>query len=103
VTSSASQRGSSYAVEQRLALAPERHEPLLAHPREVLRQRRLRQVDRLGELADAHLAALGQFAQHHQARTAGERPQHVGHFAGTRREDSQIGGNGGHRFEPLHT
>src|SRR5512145_3219626 len=49
------------AVPQRLALAPVGDDLLLAHPGEVLRQRRLRQSDGLGQGADRGLPPLDQF------------------------------------------
>lgn len=71
------------AVIQRLRLAVEGDQPLLAHPRQMLRQRRLAQGDLRLQFANAHLARLQQQTQHQQAVFIGKGAQPLRRFCRT--------------------
>ena len=71
-------------VPQRLALAPEGHQTLGTHLGQMLRQRGLRQADRLGQRVDVGFAAFHQPAQDHQAALVGQRTQDARHLRSLR-------------------
>ena len=62
-------------VPERLGVAAEGHDAFLAHAREVLRQRRLRQADVFGQCADRRLPVLHELAEDEQPPVVGERRQ----------------------------
>ena len=85
------------AVPERLGVAAEGNDALLAHAREMLRQRRLRQADVVGERADRRLARFHQLAEDEQPAVVGEGAQQVGDLAGLGFECARIDA-GGWRF-----
>src|SRR5262249_40958695 len=84
------------AVPERLAFAPEGNEALLAHPREVLRQSRLRQAHGSGEGGYVALATFDELAQDHQPALVGERAQDAGDLNRLLLESCWIKRSGGH-------
>ncbi|KAI1691134.1 hypothetical protein DdX_22077 [Ditylenchus destructor] len=84
-------------VPERLALAAKGYQPLVAHLRQMLRQRRLRQRHIARQIANAHLAMLDQLAQHHQAAAIAHRLEAARRPLRLRRESHQIHRNLKHR------
>ena len=84
------------AVPERLGFAAEGNDPLLAHAREMLRQRRLGQADFVGERADRRLARFHQLAKDEQPAVVGEGREDVGHLGGVCLEGREIGWCFGH-------
>src|SRR5581483_1167567 len=69
-------------VPERLRLAAEGDDVLLAHLGEVLGQGRLGDSNRLGERGDIGLAPLDELAKNHQPPLVGKRAQQFGHPGG---------------------
>ena len=68
------------AVIEGLRLAAEGYQPFFAHPRQMLRQRRLAERNPRLQFADAHLVRLQQQAQNQQAVLVGKRTQPLRRF-----------------------
>ena len=68
------------AVEHRLRFAPGGDQAFLTHLGEMLRQRRLAQAHRVGEVVDRHFARERQAAQDQQPVLVGEQLQQAGGF-----------------------
>src|SRR5262249_29514511 len=74
------------AVVDRLAIATERDQPVLAEEGKVLRESRLAQADRAGQLADRRFACRGELAQDEKPPLVGKQLEQAGCFRGSRRQ-----------------
>ena len=82
------------SVPERLGVAAEGDDALVPHAREMLRQRRLREADILGERTNGGLARFHQLAKNEQAAVVGKGTQQVGDFAGLGFERAGIDAGG---------
>ena len=88
------------AIPERLAFAPVGHQSLVAHFRQMLRERGLGKPDRLGQRVHVALAPFDEFAEDHQPPLVGERAQDARHLRRGLLEPVGIEGLGRHGPRP---